>query len=168
MSAMATTKRTALGAALAALLACVAILLGIACAGALEPAQADEPSDEAPAATDKVTNEVIDAFTPHGSAFGKNETVAVKTDLSGKLDSISVEEWIKNPEGLDTIEDASNLQNIVSDDEGLNFEQRGEGLVWNAGGSDIRYTGTSAAELPFSVEYRYELDGVAGNRSRLA
>ena len=161
MSAMATTKRTALGAVFVVLPVCTAILLGIACAGALEPAQADEPADQMPVATDTMANEVIDAFTPHGSAFGKNETVAVKTDLSGKLDSVSVEEWIKNPDGLDSIEDASNLQNIVADDDELNFTQQGESLVWNTGGGDVRYTGTSAAELPFSVEYRYELDGVA-------
>lgn len=107
-----------------------------------------------------VANDVGTAFVAHGSDFGKSETVAVKTDLSGRLDSLSVEEWIKNPQGLDEIADVSNLQNIVAKDDEVTFEQDGEAIVWHAGGKDVVYTGTSARELPFSIAYEYFLDGV--------
>lgn len=107
-----------------------------------------------------VAGRVAEAFTPHGAEFGKNETVAVKTDLSGNLDSIAVEEWIKNPAGLESIRDASNLQNIVPDEEGVRFEQEGESIVWTANGDDVSYTGTLGRDLPFSLSYHYELDGV--------
>jgi putative membrane protein len=121
---------------------------------------------EEPEAVDVTTQEVIDVFTPHGSSFGKNETVAVKTDLTGVVDSIAVDEWIKNPNGLDRIEDVSSLQNITPDD-GLEFTREGESIVWKANGKDVVYSGTSGRELPFEVTYRYELDGVEVDPSTL-
>ena len=143
----------------------VFVLAGLVAFGFMQ-AQAVE-SDDANAqaaaakettASDIAAQEIADAFTPHGSAYGKNETVAVKTDLSGTLDSIAVDEWIKNPDGLDRIMDVSNLQNIVPDD-GLTFTQDDGAIIWKANGEDVVYSGTSGAELPFDVTYRYELDG---------
>ena len=156
---------------IAALAAVVSLALNNGWAGALEgddvQAQETQRAGEY-VPTDVMAEELADAFIPHGSEFGKNETVAVKTDQSGKLDSISVEEWIKNPEGLATIQDASDLQNIVSDDEDVTFEREGDGLVWSTGGGDVVYTGTSNRELPFEITYRYQLDGVDVDPADLA
>lgn len=104
-------------------------------------------------------NDVGVSFDAHGSEFGKAETVAVKTDLTGKLDSLSVKEWIKNPEGLGEISDSSALQNIVAEDD-VAFTRDGDAIRWKADGRDVVYTGTSARELPFAIRYTYRLDGV--------
>ena len=162
-------KRTrVLGVLFGLLLLAMAVVLGIAWAGAQEQdasaaAQPQRAEGSEPVANDvaaeRAEAEVVDSFVAHGSEYGKSETVAVKTDLAGVLDSVSVDEWIKNPEGLDAIDDASNLQNIVAEDAEATFKRAGESLTWKTGGGDVRYSGTTAAELPFDVSYRYELDG---------
>ncbi|MDO4400285.1 MAG: hypothetical protein Q4D27_04975 [Coriobacteriia bacterium] len=142
----------------------VFVLMGLVAFGFMQ-AQAVE-SDDANAsvsvaedvASDAAAQAIADTFTPHGTEYGKNETVAVKTDLTGTLDSIAVDEWIKNPGGLDQIMDVSSLQNIVADDD-VDFTRDGESVIWKAKGEDVAYSGTSSAELPFEVAYRYELDG---------
>lgn len=169
MSTTMSGKRTrVLGVLFGLILLAMAVLLGIAWAGAqeqdaAETAQAQHAEESEPVANDVAARQaeaaVVDSFVAHGSEYGKSETVAVKTDLAGTLDSISVDEWIKNPEGLKAIDDASNLQNIVADEEDTTFKREGESLTWKTGGNDVRYSGTTAAELPFAVSYRYELDG---------
>ena len=104
-----------------------------------------------------------DSFNAHGSTYEKSETVAVATDFSGTQTAISVSEWIKNPEELETIVDESVLQAIAGakDEEGerASFEQNGEEIVWQAGGKDISYTGVIDKELPFKITYSFKLDG---------
>jgi len=107
-----------------------------------------------------VPNDVGVGFLPHGQEYGKSETVAVKTDLTGRIDSLAVEEWIKNPEELADITDSSSLQNIVAKDDEVTFKRDGDSLVWNTKGKDVVYTGTSNRELPFEISYSYWLDGV--------
>lgn len=155
MSTTMSGKRTrVLGVLFGLILLAMAVLLGIAWAGAqeqdaAETAQAQHAEESEPVANDVAARQaeaaVVDSFVAHGSEYGKSETVAVKTDLAGTLDSISVDEWIKNPEGLKAIDDASNLQNIVADEEDTTFKREGESLTWKTGGNDVRYSGTTAA-----------------------
>lgn len=154
----------------AAVLGAVVALLagtGLVWAGMSGPGEAVVPQVQEAAAADAAADKPADSFTSHGTEYGKNETVAVKTDLAGNIDSIAVEEWIKNPEGLDSLQDVSSLQNIVSDDEDVTFTREGDTLVWKTGGEDVAYSGTSDAELPFEVTYRFQLDGVDVNPAEL-
>lgn len=67
---------------------------------------------------------------------GKEETVYVITDPSGKKKEVIVSDWLKAG-GRNRVEDSSDLQDItnVSGDEGFTREENG-GLVWNAEGKD--------------------------------
>lgn len=148
-------------------LACLCLLAGCA-AETAETSSADAQAvvqDAAGGAADDEAGDADDdaraeSFTAHGSEYGKSETVAVKTDLAGEIDSIAVDEWVKNPEGLKTVLDVSNLQNIVAEDDGVTYERDGEAISWNADGADVVYSGTSDRKLPFAISYRYQLDGV--------
>lgn len=89
----------------------------------------------------------------------KEETVYVKADANGEKEDVIVSEWLKNTEGGESIADTSELSSIenVKGEEG--FTQNGEKLVWDAGGNDIYYQGTTNRELPVGVEITYYLDG---------
>lgn len=81
------------------------------------------------------------------------------TTLSGEFKSIAVQEWLKNPEGLDVISDESSLQAIAADSDKITFTQDGTKLDWSTNGEDVHYSGITDKELPFSVSYNYKLDG---------
>lgn len=100
-----------------------------------------------------------ESITAHGSTYEKAETVSVTTTLSGSTTAVAVDEWLKNPSGLDVIDDVSTLQQITADDKAITFTQEGEKLTWKAKGQDVHYTGITNKELPFSIEYTYKLDG---------
>lgn len=89
----------------------------------------------------------------------KEETVYVKANANGETEEVIVSEWLKNAEGSENISDTSELSGIenVKGEEG--FTQTGEKLVWDAGGNDIYYQGTTSRELPVGVEITYYLDG---------
>ena len=105
--------------------------------------------------------------TAPGSA-GKEETVFVLTGADGAVQSILVSDWLKNPEGLDTLSDVSELSGIenVSGDEG--FTQNGANLTWNAAGNDIYYRGTTDKTPPVSLRVEYALDGAEISPADLA
>lgn len=89
----------------------------------------------------------------------KEETVYVKANANGETEEVIVSEWLKNAEGSENISDTSELSGIenVKGEEG--YTQTGEKLVWDAGGNDIYYQGTTSRELPVGVEITYYLDG---------
>ena len=90
---------------------------------------------------------------------GKEETVYLLTDAAGKVDKTIVSDWIKNPEGADTLKDASDLKDIKNVKGDETFTQDGENLTWNAKGSDIFYQGTTKKEAPVTEKITYYLDG---------
>ncbi len=100
-----------------------------------------------------------ESITAHGSTYEKAETVSVTTTLSGGTTAVAVDEWLKNPSGLDVIDDVSTLQQIAADDKAITFTQEGEKLTWQANGQDVHYSGITDKELPFGIEYTYKLDG---------
>lgn len=147
--------------ALAAMLM-VAIFLG-GCAADQEPTEGNSDTGTQDQAAQNSAEDAAGSFIAHGATYEKSETVAVATDFSGTPTAISVSEWIKNPEELETIVDKSALQAIAgAKDEGgerASFEQNGEEIVWQAGGADISYTGVIDKELPFKISYNFKLDG---------
>lgn len=100
-----------------------------------------------------------ESITAHGSTYEKAETVSVTTTLSGGTTAVAVDEWLKNPSGLDVIDDVSTLQQIAANDKAITFTQEGEKLTWQANGQDVHYSGITDKELPFGIEYTYKLDG---------
>ncbi len=102
--------------------------------------------------------EQLPSHRANGSVYEKAETISVGTSLTGEVRAVAVDEWIKNPDGLDEIEDESSLQQIASDNE-VSFSQEGGHLTWDAKGNDVHYTGVTDKELPFSISYSYKLDG---------
>ncbi len=138
-----------------ALAACCALS-----AAALSGCSAEEQDAAQPAAQVQTTEEPQqESITAHGSTYEKAETVSVTTTLSGSTTAVAVDEWLKNPSGLDVIDDVSTLQQITADDKAITFTQEGEKLTWQANGQDVHYSGITNEELPFSIEYTYKLDG---------
>lgn len=90
---------------------------------------------------------------------GKEETVYVVADNTGKADTVIVSDWLKNPEGKDTIEDASDLKDIKNVKGKEKFEEKDGKLTWKAKGNDIYYQGTTDKEIPVKQTITYYLDG---------
>ena len=93
-----------------------------------------------------------------GSA-AKEETVYVFTDASGAKKSVTVSNWLKNPEGDSVLTDKSGLKDITNVKGDETFTADGEELTWNADGSDIYYEGTTDREIPVTTKITYYLDG---------
>lgn len=85
----------------------------------------------------------------------KDETVYILADAQGTARKIIVSDWLKNPQGADTLPDVSTLENIENV-KGLETFENG---LWNAAGKDIYYQGESQAQLPLEMRVSYALDG---------
>ncbi|MEZ0537798.1 hypothetical protein ACAG39_11200 [Caldicellulosiruptoraceae bacterium PP1] len=89
----------------------------------------------------------------------KDETVYAILDPDGNAKECIVTDWIHSDLPNITIDDKSNLTNIVN----LKGEQNpiidGQNLKWNLEGNDLFYQGNAPLNLPFSIKVRYFLDG---------
>ncbi len=132
-------------------------------------AQASDSESNTQATQESTSETTTDGFIPHGTTYGKSETVAVSSDLSGTMRDIAVTEWIKNPDEYGTIQDASQLNGITIEDSstGVSFTQEGEQLTWTTNGQDIKYAGITDKELPFDLSYSYKLNGEEVDPSNL-
>lgn len=91
--------------------------------------------------------------------IGKDETVYIVADNTGKSKEVIVSDWLKNPEGKDTLEDASDLKDIKNVKGDETFKEKDGKLTWAAKGKDIYYQGTTDKELPVEQSITYYLDG---------
>lgn len=89
----------------------------------------------------------------------KDETVYVISDAKGQSGKVIVEEWLKNRDKAETIEDVSDLKDITNIKGDETFTQDGDKLTWQAGGNDIYYEGTTEKQVPISEKITYYLDG---------
>lgn len=112
--------------------------------------------------TQEVLEQVLgsQAKASHSSETGKEETVYVLADAKGGVNKVIVSNWVKNGEGSNSLSDVSLLKDIenVKGYEGYTPGDNGS-LVWDAGGADIYYQGTTDKELPVDVKISYALDG---------
>lgn len=100
------------------------------------------------------------AQTSHSSEEGKEETVYVIADASGKPSETIVSTWLKNPQGASSLEDVTDLTDIRNVKGTETFTRTTDGhLTWDAGGNDIYYQGTTDRTLPVSTSISYQLDG---------
>lgn len=99
------------------------------------------------------------AYTMPVFAFTKEETVYAKMNQEGKKYQTIVSTHLGNEEGLDVIQDMTDLLNIENIKGEEIFEQDGNSLIWRANQKDIYYQGESQKDLPIECNVKYELDG---------
>lgn len=85
----------------------------------------------------------------------KDETVYILADAQGAARKVIVSDWLKNPQGADTLTDVSTLESI----ENVKGQEAFENGQWNAAGKDIYYQGESRAQLPLEMRVSYTLEG---------
>ena len=93
-------------------------------------------------------------------AEDKKETVYAFADAEGNVESVTVSERLFNHEGRDEITDVSRLRDIenIGGDQAYS-SVTDDVIVWDAGGDEITYEGTSDEPLPVAVRFSYKLDG---------
>lgn len=92
-------------------------------------------------------------------ALTKEETVYAKLNADGNIQTILVNEHLLNREHLDTIEDISDLENILNINSDHTFSEKEKLLTWESKGKDIFYQGTTNKETPVTERISYQLDG---------
>ena len=153
-----------------------AILISAGCTGVYALAQSNETSEEKAQTVseknsdNKETNTSAKKEKSDSSSQSqyKRESVYVIADSNGNKQKVVVSDWLKNPNGLTSLPDISNLTDIenVKTDEGYNAS--GSKLTWNTDGGDIYYKGYSNEELPIQVKVTYRLDGKEISPKQLA
>lgn len=94
----------------------------------------------------------------HSDSSGKEETVYVLLDANGNKTDTIVSEWLKNPEGAQTMYDSTKLKDVEVVKGNASYTQDDDMLVWNSDGGDIYYQGKSDKEVPVHVEVTYTLN----------
>lgn len=110
-------------------------------------------------AESKLKDALDDSIKFSEKEIGKEETVYVLADSTGKERKVIVSDHLINDGNKDTIEDASDLKDIENVKGDETFKQDGCKLTWQADGNDIYYQGTSTKETPVSQTITYSLDG---------
>ncbi len=121
--------------------------------------------------TQKAVEKDYPQITPKVSGNGKlskNETVYVIKDSNGVQKQVYAEEWLRNGKNADKITDESTLNDIENTAGDETYNRTGDTLVWNAGGQDIRYEGTTNKALPVNVNVSYYLNGVKKTADQIA
>lgn len=128
----------------------VAGILVVALAGApVSAVKAAGMSDEA--AGERISTEEREV--------GKEETVYVITDSTGKEKEVIVSSHLINSDGKNTIRDTSSLKEIENVKGNETYTRDGDGIDWKAEGNDIFYRGNSDGPVPVSQRITYYLDG---------
>lgn len=130
-----------------------------------EEAEAEDTEDPE---EEKALEEVLSAAEDTEEEAGKEETVYVVAEADGTTRDVIVSEWLKNTDGKETLEDASDLKDITNVKGDEAFTQNGDSLTWEAGGNDIYYQGTTDKELPVTEKVTYYLDGTEMSPEEIA
>lgn len=150
---------------------CIAVLGGgygtyrVSAAKVPESESVEEAAEES---TEEVTdndldesiNNIIDDLKSGASKdVGKEETVYLISGADGTVNKTIVSDWLKNPDGSATLEDASDLDEIENVKGDEKYTKSGNNLTWQADGNDIFYQGTTTKQAPVSEKITYYLDG---------
>lgn len=129
-------------------------------AGLFSGCTASNEAEAAGSGKDTDKDEVNESTLSHSKESGKTETVYVIKDADGNTKEKIVSTWLKNENGSNILTDESNLENIqvVKGEAAYTKDENGE-IIWQTGGSDVYYQGTSEKELPVDVNIEYKLDG---------
>ena len=154
------TKETALIVTAAMVLASIT-----ACGMPEKDAAAQVPetvSEENKTDEDKLMDAMSAVSTVGATMAQKQETVYVKTNACGAVDSVVVSDWLKNSGGSGELMDETNLTDIKNVKGTQQFEKNGSEMVWDASGEDIYYQGTTDKDLPVEVKISYQLYNLQG------
>lgn len=109
--------------------------------------------------TDDLADQLADNVNLKEKDVDKDETVYVFAKANGDVDNVLVNETLKNRDKSATIEDTTDLKDIVNVKGDETFTQNGNKITWDAAGNEISYQGTTDKQLPVSVKATYYLDG---------
>jgi len=91
-------------------------------------------------------------------ALTKEETVYTKLNTDGTINHTFVNSRLMNTNQENTLEDYSELKDILNLNNNNSYQRVDNKLVWNALGKDVVYQGTTAKALPVKVNIKYYLD----------
>lgn len=103
-----------------------------------------------------------------GEKNSKEETVYALAGADGSVSRVLVSDWLKNPEGLQSLEDFSELSSITNLKGDETFSENDGKLVWAAEGNDIYYRGDIEKKLPVTFSVKYTLNGEPVSSDELA
>ncbi|MDO5521797.1 MAG: hypothetical protein Q4G58_14985, partial [bacterium] len=140
---------------------CTATTVAVGSLTACQGSSKSETTSNDKAVTDKENKTDTTTKTVRSSdgKEEKTETVYAKADAAGKVNDVTVSNWLLNGTGLESISDVSDLTNIKNIKGDEQFTNDGTKLNWSADGSDIYYQGTTTKALPVNVKITYTLDG---------
>lgn len=92
-------------------------------------------------------------------ALSKDETVYGKLDSNGIIKNVFVNEHLINNDKLDTINDYTELKNILNLNGDETYDLKDSKIIWNANENDIFYQGNYEGTLPINLNITYKLDG---------
>lgn len=92
-------------------------------------------------------------------ALSKEETVYGKLDSNGIIKNVFVNEHLINNDKLDTINDYTDLKNILNLNGDETYDLKDSKIIWNANENDIFYQGNYEGTLPINLNITYKLDG---------
>lgn len=92
-------------------------------------------------------------------ALSKEETVYGKLDSNGIIKNVFVNEHLINNDKLDTINDYTDLKNILNLNGDETYDLKDSKIIWNANENDIFYQGNYEGTLPIDLNITYKLDG---------
>lgn len=94
------------------------------------------------------------------SALTKDETVFGKLDSTGVVKTVTVNEHLSCiEEGTKTIEDVTNLKNILNINGDEKYQLESNQLTFQNEGNEIYYRGSTDLELPIKMDITYQLNG---------
>lgn len=132
---------------------------GSAATETVEETEVSEETEDTEDAGSSLKDLLDNGSRVSGKEIGKEETVYVIADNTGKEQKIIVSDHLINNDDKDTLEDASTLKDIENVKGDETFTQSGNKVTWQADGNDIFYQGTSESELPVTQKLTYYLDG---------
>jgi putative membrane protein len=91
----------------------------------------------------------------------KDETVFAVLDPYGKVESVTVSDWLHSDKAGIELHDRSSLTSIENVKGKESPRRSGDDLVWTLTGKDVYYRGDSTRPLPLSFHVSYFLDGKA-------
>lgn len=128
------------------------LLVSMAACGKTQPEPAEPTVQTAGNATQAV-------YTAKAGSLKKTETVYVNLQNDGKVQNISVSDWLHTDVGqvcVDDISDLKNIQNVKSD---VSPVIKGEKLQWHMPSTDIYYSGDTDKKPPVELTFSYYLNG---------
>lgn len=101
------------------------------------------------------------------SQIKKDETVYGILDANGKPQSITSTNWIHSDKKGISVNDVSNLINVVNITGDEKPQINGKNIRWSIKGNDLFYQGQSKASLPVDISIEYYLNGKKINSSEI-